>query len=204
MKRKYKYLIILLIIITLIWTLLVVTNQFKVIDKYIYNLLISLKCDFFTNFFKVITFFGSVKFIVILNVLAIIYGIIKKNNKCFRIVFFSAYSSFINSLLKVIVKRERPDISLWLVSENNFSFPSGHSMTSFVFYGIICYFIYNSKISLNNKIVIISLLGLLVILIGMSRIYLGVHYFSDVIGGFLWGFVVLLLGINYLNRREIE
>ena len=77
-------------------------------------------------------------------------------------------------------------------------------MTSFVFYGIICYFIYNSKISLNNKRVIISLLGLLVILIGMSRIYLGVHYFSDVIGGFLWGFVVLLLGINYLNRREIE
>lgn len=204
MKRKYKYLIILLIIITLIWTLLVATNQFKVIDKYIYNLLISLKCDFFTNFFKVITFFGSVKFIVILNVLAIIYEIVKKNNKCFRIVFFSACSSFINSLLKVIVRRERPDISLWLVSENNFSFPSGHSMTSFVFYGIICYFIYNSKISLNNKIVIISLLGLLVILIGMSRIYLGVHYFSDVIGGFLWGFVVLLLGINYLNRREIE
>lgn len=204
MKRKYKYLIILLIIITLIWTLLVATNQFKVIDKYIYNLLISLKCDFFTNFFKVITFFGSVKFIVILNVLAIIYEIVKKNNKCFSIVFFSACSSFINSLLKVIVRRERPDISLWLVSENNFSFPSGHSMTSFVFYGIICYFIYNSKISLNNKIVIISLLGLLVILIGMSRIYLGVHYFSDVIGGFLWGFVVLLLGINYLNRREIE
>ena len=77
-------------------------------------------------------------------------------------------------------------------------------MISFVLYGIICYFIYNSKISLNNKIVILSLLGLLVILIGMSRIYLGVHYFSDVIGGFLWGFVVLLLGINYLNRREIE
>lgn len=204
MKKKYKYLKILLIIIALIWTLLVVTNQFKVIDNWIYNLLISLKCDFFTNFFKVITFFGSVKFIVILNVLAIIYGIVKKNNKCFIIVFFSACSSFVNSLLKVIVKRERPDISLWLVSENNFSFPSGHSMTSFVFYGIICYFIYNSKISLNNKRVIISLLGLLVILIGMSRIYLGVHYFSDVIGGFLWGFVVLLLGINYLNRREIE
>ena len=204
MKRKYKYLKILLIIIALIWTLLVVTNQFKVIDNWIYNLLISLKCDFFTNFFKAITFFGSVKFIAILNVLAIIYGIVKKSNKCFRIVFFSACSLFVNLLLKVIVKRERPDISLWLVSENNFSFPSGHSMISFVLYGIICYFIYNSKISLNNKIVILSLLGLLVILIGMSRIYLGVHYFSDVIGGFLWGFVVLLLGINYLNRREIE
>ena len=80
MKREYKYLKILLIIITLIWTLLVVANQFKVIDNWIYNLLISLKCDFFTNFFKVITFFGSVKFIVILNVLVIIYGIFKKNN----------------------------------------------------------------------------------------------------------------------------
>lgn len=202
MKREYKYLKILLIIITLIWTLLVVTNQFKVIDNWIYNLLISLKCDFFTNFFKVITFFGSVKFIVILNVLVIIYGILKKNNRCFRIVLFSACSSFVNSLLKVIVKRERPDISLWMVNENNFSFPSGHSMTSCVFYGIICYFIYKSKINTNIKRVIISLLGLLVILIGMSRIYLGVHYFSDVIGGFLWGFVVLLIGIDVMNRRE--
>ena len=204
MKKKDKYLKILLIIITLIWKLLVINNQFKVLDNWIYNLIICLKCDFFTKFFKIITFFGSVKFIVILNVLAIVYGIFKNYNRYLRIVLFSACSSFVNSLLKGIVKRERPDISLWLVSENNFSFPSGHSMTSCVFYGVICYFIYKSKININIKRVIISLLGLLVILIGTSRIYLGVHYFSDVIGGFLWGFVVLLIGIDVMNRREIK
>lgn len=179
-------------------------NCFKDIDNFVYNLIISFKSDFFTNIFKMITFLGSVKFIVVFNILIILYGVVRKNDKCFIIPLFTACCSFLNSLMKIIVRRERPDINLWLVKENNYSFPSGHSMTSFVFYGIICYLIYESKIDKRFKILLICLLTLIIILIGMSRIYLGVHYFSDVIGGFLWGFVVLLIGIDVMNRREIK
>ena len=75
-------------------------------------------------------------------------------------------------------------------------------MISVLFFGSIIYLV--NKYNLKHKKLITFSLSTFILLVGISRIYLGVHYFSDVIGGFLWGFVVLLLGINYLNRREIE
>lgn len=99
--------------------------------------------------------------------------------------------SLLNILLKLIFQRPRPDV-LRLVYSCGYSFPSGHAMISAAFYG---YLLYLSMLFLKKpwKQVISFFLVLLISLIGVSRIYLGVHYASDVIGGLLAGFGWLIL-----------
>ena len=87
-----------------------------------------------------------------------------------------------------------------MVEESSFSFPSGHAMASMAFYGLIIYFIdKNMKNEKLKKIISISL-SILIFLIGISRIYLGVHYASDVIAGFAISIVYLILYITYILK----
>ena len=101
----------------------------------------------------------------------------------------------INTALKTFIARERPSQSP-LVIENTYSFPSNHAMNATIFFGLISYFSFHffRKKSLSVMISLLSIL--LIILIGFSRIYLGVHYFSDVMAGYFagfWWFVTVLL-----------
>ncbi|HEY0898042.1 MAG TPA: phosphatase PAP2 family protein, partial [Sphingobacteriaceae bacterium] len=84
-----------------------------------------------------------------------------------------------------------------------YSFPSGHAMSSVTFFGLLIYFIWK-RAGLNPGIryLIISLLVLLICIIGISRIYLRVHYASDVIAGFCVGLIWLVISINLLDRIE--
>ena len=90
-----------------------------------------------------------------------------------------------------------------MIEIGGYSFPSGHAMVSVVLYGLLAYFSYKfikNKI-VKNIIVVINVL--LVLLIGISRIYLGVHYFSDVFVGQLISLVLLVIIINYLEKKVI-
>ena len=110
----------------------------------------------------------------------------------------------INRLIKYIIKRPRPPQRLHLVKETNYSFPSGHSMSAMIGYGLLIIEVYQS--SLKYKKLIMTLLAMMILLIGLSRIYLGVHYFSDVIGGFLLSLSYLLFIyyntslLNFIHR----
>lgn len=130
--------------------------------------------------------------------------ILIKNKKigtsiCLNLVLIT----LLNLLLKNIIERPRP-VGYRIIDETGYSFPSGHSMVSMAFYGLIIYFIWkNVK---NKKIRNLScvLLGMLIILIGISRIYLGVHYASDVIGGFVISITYLILFTTiYKNIKAI-
>lgn len=181
MKKKLIALIIFLFGITI--GILAKCNLLTSIDTTVYNLIISTKSDVTTNVFKIITELGSTRFIVLLNIIIVIVSAILKNNKLLKITINSIISPIVNNILKAIFRRPRPEESLRLVNETNFSFPSGHAMISIFFYLTIIILINKSNFKCKNILNLILLL--IIILIGISRIYLGVHYFSDVIGGYL-------------------
>lgn len=104
-----------------------------------------------------------------------------------------------NLLIKNILQRPRPT-GIKLINESGYSFPSGHSMVGMAFYGYIIYLIYKNIKNKYIKWTFISLLSLFIISIGISRIYLGVHYTSDVIAGFLIAISYLIIYIKITNK----
>lgn len=153
-----------------------------------------------TNIFKIISFICSPKFMIILNVLLFIFIIVKKKYKLSIIVLSSISSVIFNNLVKIIVRRERPDY-LRMVVEKSYSFPSGHTMISVLFFGSIIYLV--NKYNLKHKRLITFSLSTFILLVGISRIYLGVHYLTDVVGGYLLGIVVLFFIIHILERKKL-
>ena len=157
--------------------------------------------DFATPIAKFITNFGGAIFIIILTVLLV--AVIK--NKKISVAIFAnlAIITILNQLLKKILQRPRPT-EYRIIEETGYSFPSGHSMVSMAFYGYLIYLIYKYVKNKYVKWISISLLSILICLIGISRIYLGVHYTSDVLGGFLISISYLVIYISAVNKFLIE
>ena len=107
----------------------------------------------------------------------------------------------VSIIFKNIIMRERPMLSL-IEKPSDFSFPSGHTMCSVAFYGFIVYLLLKNIKNYFLKWLIVFVFSMLVIFIGISRIYLNVHYFTDVIGGFILGSICLLMIINIYIKNE--
>ena len=107
----------------------------------------------------------------------------------------------LNQLLKRILQRPRPT-EFRIIEETGYSFPSGHSMVSMAFYGYLIYLIYRYVKNKYVKWISIAFLSVLICSIGVSRIYLGVHYTSDVLGGFLVSISYLILFISTVNKFQ--
>ena len=144
--------------------------------------------DNITPIAKGVTQLGGV---IGLIAIAIIISITIKNKKTSILIWANlGISALLNQILKYIIQRPRPT-EYRIIDESGYSFPSGHSMVSAAFYGFLIYLIYKNVKNKYLKWGLITLLSLLIILIGTSRIYLGVHYTSDVLAGFL-------ISISYL------
>jgi len=167
-------------------------------DNDIYNTISALKSNFMTGFFKVVTKFGDAETLILITVVCLI--VIKNRKIGATIAVNLASSGFVNHLMKEIVQRPRPPIEFRMVEESSFSFPSGHSMTSATFYGLIIYFVLKKVKNKKLRNAILVMLSTLVLLIGISRIYLGVHYASDVIAGFAFAIVYLVLYITFVLK----
>lgn len=198
---KRRILIVSAILVFILFLMLYLFNKVNFLDTFIYDLIISLKSNSFTKFMKFITFLASTKFITSIVILLFILSFFK--GKLPLIINWIILGEvFINNIIKVLVRRERP-IIINMVTENTFSFPSGHTMAAVVFYGFLIYLIKKSKLDKKYKILVSIILSLLIILIMMSRIYLGAHYFSDVIAGASLATSYLLLLIDILERRNV-
>lgn len=150
----------------------------------------------FTPYVNFITWFGSpICFIIITFVLLILR---KFDKISLNITSNLIVVTILNQLLKLILHRPRPIGSI--VVEHGYSFPSGHSMVSLAFYGYFIYLIYKFVKNKTLKVVLISMLSLLIIMIGLSRIYLGVHYTSDVLSGFLLSLSYLIIFVKITNN----
>lgn len=113
-----------------------------------------------------------------------------------------ALSGIISFVSKIILLRERPDSSL-INMPSSYSFPSGHMLTSLCFYFAFAYLL-TLKLEKSEKVLFITLFTILSLLIGLSRIYLGVHYFSDVFGGLLLSIPCILMFLNIVKKNFVE
>ncbi|WP_235427280.1 phosphatase PAP2 family protein [Cohnella kolymensis] len=104
-----------------------------------------------------------------------------------ELVFFVGVvsgSALLNVVLKLLFHRARPTLNR-IVEANGFSYPSGHSMAAFTLYGVLCYLLWKNIKNVIGRVALIAAASIIILTIGISRIYLGVHYPSDVIGGYL-------------------
>lgn len=141
------------------------------------------------------------EFLVIITLILIIA--IKNKKIKIAIALNIIIEPILNTTLKNIFVRPRP-IDYRLIEETGYSFPSGHSMASMAFYGLLIYLIYKNVKNKYLKWTLILVLSVLIILIGFSRIYLGVHYTSDVLGGFLISLSYLIIYTNCIKKFILE
>ena len=203
-KEYIKYTILILCsVIFAIFTYKVVADKTIYIDSIVYNYISNnIINKNRTEIVKVITNITS-PIMVIITLLILVLAIKDKKIKISLVINLLGIT-IINNLIKAIIARPRPEINK-LVTETGYSFPSGHSITSMVFYGYLVYLTYKYINNKKIKIPLIIFLILLIPTIGLSRIYLGVHYASDVLCGFLLGTIYLILFISiskkYLERK---
>ena len=195
-KNNKRYLLLFICLMLFIIILINVLNgNIQNFDSNIYNLITSIKSNFMDMFFRNITRFGDEEVLILIALACLIF--IKNRKIGGSIAINLAGVGLINHILKEIIQRPRPPIELRMVEESSFSFPSGHAMASMAFYGLIMYYIYKYVKNKTVKNIICIILSVLIFLVGVSRIYLGVHYVSDVFAGFLLSMVYLVLYITF-------
>lgn len=169
-------------------------------DLNIYNFVFSFNSTVFTLFMRVISSFASAT-VIIATLICIL--VLFKNKKVFlNFAGIALISKIINVIIKNIVKRPRPDLIFRLSFESGYSFPSAHTMVATCFYGFIIYLILKHVKNKKVKSFSTLLLSILIFLIGISRIYLGVHYATDVIAGLIFGIIVLVLFIKFIYLKH--
>ncbi|WP_026462736.1 phosphatase PAP2 family protein [Adhaeribacter aquaticus] len=155
-----------------------------------------------TSFFKFVTFFASKDFLIYGSLgLAALFLVFKKHRwYALKVPVISAGSSALNQGMKAWFNRPRPETAFY--EQSGLSFPSGHAMIGGAFYGLLIYLVWTNIRSLFWRWVLSGLLFIWIILIGFSRIYLHVHYASDVVAGWAAGFIFLIISILLLRRLE--
>ncbi|WP_235988977.1 phosphatase PAP2 family protein [Aquibacillus kalidii] len=178
-------------------------TEIKSFDSSIINFLKTIETDNLDQIMIIVTELGSVWFLTSMSILVIILLWFRGKDKWGIAAFVAANAggALITKILKEFYDRGRPSINPE-IDAIGFSFPSGHSMGSFIFYGFVIYLIFRSRRSLHFKWCFSIVSGSLIFLIGFSRIYLGAHYPSDVIAGFLAGATWMLLCILALEWIE--
>lgn len=146
---------------------------------------------------KFMTNFGGAIFVISLT--TILFFVIKDKKIGISIITNLGIVTILNQIIKFIMQRPRPT-EFRIIEETGYSFPSGHSMVSLAFYGYLIYLIYRYIKNKYIKWSLIVLLSILICLIGISRIYLGVHYTSDVLGGFLLSISYLVVYISLIKK----
>lgn len=170
------------------------------IDNSIENFFLGARSQAGLDFFAAITWLGEWKILIFVVVLAAAI-LWMKNKKEYIMPFLITVvgAEISGQLAKIIFHRTRPVGGLEV--ENTFSFPSGHALIAAAFYGFLIYFFWRTAKSKAQKYFFLIAGLILILLIGLSRLYLGVHFFSDVIGGYVLGALWLAVGI-YIQRKN--
>ena len=204
MKSHLKnYIIISLFAFILIATAVLFKATMKE-DLLLYYLLISIKNNILLSVATLLSFLGSIKGLIVVSFFLVF--ILKSNKQRIFLFLDLIGSGLIINITKNIFLRERPIIGQNLLAD--YSFPSGHTFIAITFYGFLLYLVMKDKES-NYKRLKEGVLLFLIITIPLSRLILGVHYLTDVLGGITLGlaylfFLIIMYESNFLKDKEDE
>ncbi|ANY70993.1 hypothetical protein BBD42_25695 [Paenibacillus sp. BIHB 4019] len=177
--------------------LTVQTEFVKIVDQGVIHTIQLLEAPAWTSIMKFLSFIGSGSMVALLSVPITLFLLFAWKSRRETIVFLTAVigSALLNIGLKLLFHRERPSLHAIIV-EAGYSFPSGHSMSAFTFYGIVTYLCWRHIPLEQARIWLLAFSSIMIASIGISRIYLGVHYPSDVVGAYLISLVWLIVVIQ--------
>lgn len=191
---KSKIIAIAYLILFIILGIFVINGYTKTIDSFVYEMIINAKSSIITSLMKFISYLFSTKMVVLYCFFCLMF--FKNKRKAIYLSGIMVIESLINNIIKIIIKRPRPEV-FQMVVEKTYSFPSGHTMAATIFLLIFGNFL-KEKFK-DNKHFITIIQVLLIVLIGVSRIYLGVHYFTDIIGAILLSFTIFIFIKDYVK-----
>lgn len=198
MKKYYRWILAAILLIILVIIMILIKNGGIInFDNSVYKLITTNTNGVLDNIFKGFTFLASTIFVVICCLVILIF---MKNKKLAGFVCGSVViSTIVNNVIKNIFQRERPLVKR-LVEESTLSFPSGHTMAAVTLYGMLIFVIMKSNLSKRIKILLSILLCFIILGVACSRIYLGAHFASDVIGAILTATILLCIELNFSNK----
>ena len=176
------------------------------VDQWMVNQILYFRSPLATHMMTIVTQFGGWKVITIGSIVIIVYLMFKKRMAqllCYVAAILGG--NFLCLILKMVIHRVRPISETSLINAAGWSFPSGHSVMSVIFYGMITYLSVRYLRSWRPSVFMATVAGFVIVLIGLSRIYLQVHYLSDVIAGFAGGLFWLTMCITGLEvyRKKV-
>lgn len=200
MKKSKIILLSIIVLIFIINTVLVCLNLTDGIDTFIHNLVLPLSSESADKLMKFFTFLGSTLFIISVAAIFLIICIIRKKwyvGVCSSVMI--ALSTLLNNVIKWCINRPRP--VYMTVIENTTSYPSGHSMASMLLYGFFIYLIMKSNFKKTDKIIFSIILAVIILSVGFSRIYLGAHFITDVIGAYSASLILITI-FDLINDKK--
>ena len=197
--RKEYYFIALLLICFITLTLFVTFGKTYAFDENAFNTIIKIKNVPLTEFLRVITHMASTIGIISLLLLVSIIFYRKKAFSDFKYVFINVASGILlRNLITIIVRRTRP-VWKW-IDQDGFCYPSGHTISAFLLYGTLFLLVYKKVHGKFRKPLLVGF-TLMAILTGISRIYFGAHYVTDVVGSMLLGIIILIISNMFMNKE---
>ena len=201
-KKKDKRMVILgvCLVLFVLLTIATFTGLIKPIDEGMQSFILKIRNDHLTDIFTIVTNLGGAYALLAITTLLVL---IKRNKKTSLFIAINLVVVFlISQIFKFIFRRSRP-AEIFLVSASGYSYPSGHMMVSSAFYFYILYLIWITIKNKMIKIILTIMTTVLILLIGFSRIYLGVHYTTDVFGGLLLAIAYLILFIRITTHEKM-
>lgn len=186
----------------------VITHSLYVgLDERVVNLMPYIRTSAQNSFYSFFTFIASPTMVITFIAMVSIIAWFRRQYWFPIIIIATAVGqAVILEILKITVRRPRPDFSLRLLTESNFSFPSGHVLTATVVYGLVAYLLFRFTKAYVGKLLIVLGILILIVLVATSRVYFAVHYPTDVIASMLVGgfiLTVLITAIKINHRFKI-